>query len=553
MSFRARQPGCPCCGDECLIDVAGWDVRAGIWDTSVIETGSSNGLIVTTNDHPDESNNHVVMARVKGGSDGDIIRIVVAYEDDNNYLFIELEVGDTCGQLRLYERKVGTTTQLGEDVPLSTLTPGEFHEVKVCCESGVEEESETGKLTVLLATHANEKREYVQDVTVNGTRVGIATGSLGEASKATIESFEWYKHQTDDPECPNCVSEKCLIIADSFDNADSLECIWHQASGTWGIESSVLSSVGAGLIVNQVPHVEEGGSKHVSVSVKSPNDGDSVGVSVDLDNDGVGGHRAVLTVGTEATLKLFKGDTELKTVSIIAANGEWHTMNVCLLSTTFQATVGNKSLATQTTRDGGNHVGLYSSSAAEFDSFVYSIHGIDREGCPSCVISVTCSACLEQESALYYKVRFSGIETNEVEHPEWPECECPYETILLEQTFWYEYCLRRAFYPNHCGEPSKNSTIECRFRAGPDRISSSLSAIDVPSGKFGVSIKIRTWADQYHASEIWYHKEYDEPIECFELDDFIPFALHIIPSQKEGWPEEIVCDGSNSTCQITAI
>ena len=206
MSFRARQPGCPCCDDDCRIDITGWNQVAGTWtvDGDNLETASSSGLAVTTNAHPEAKSTHVVIVHIKGNSDGDILRVVVAYADANNYLYAELEVGTTNGILRLFQVTGGSTFQLGVDVSVTGLKIGELHVVRVCYDGEA--------LKAILPDRAT----YWQSVSVTGTRVGVATGAID--TLATFTDFRWYIHYDDggyygEPNnCPSCRAwcQNCL-------------------------------------------------------------------------------------------------------------------------------------------------------------------------------------------------------------------------------------------------------------------------------------------------------------------------------------------------------
>ena len=201
MSFRARQPGCPCCDDDCRIDITGWNQVAGTWTITGdnLETASSNALAVTTNEHPEEKSTHYVSVKVKGDNDGDVLRVVVAFDlSTQDYLYAEIEVGSSGGFVRLFQVLSGTHTQLGNTVDVSSLPANENHVVRLCYDGT--------RLAIIMPG----KIAYSSEVSATGTYVGVATGSIG--TLATFTDFQWWIHYDDgdgyysEPnDCPECL------------------------------------------------------------------------------------------------------------------------------------------------------------------------------------------------------------------------------------------------------------------------------------------------------------------------------------------------------------
>ena len=138
----------------------------------------------------------MVIVKIRGDTDGDILRVVVAYQDANNYLYAEFEIGALGGTLRLFQVLGGSATQLGDDKLVTFLQEGELHDVMVCYDGAV------------LKATINEDLvygSYAQPVTATGTRVGAATGIID--TLATFQDFEWWMHYEETPpldECPQC-------------------------------------------------------------------------------------------------------------------------------------------------------------------------------------------------------------------------------------------------------------------------------------------------------------------------------------------------------------
>ena len=209
MSFRARQPGRPCCDDDCRIDIAGWNQVAGTWAITGdnLETANSNALAVTSNEHPEAKSTHYLSAIINGENAGDIFRFVVAYSDANNYLYGEVETDTTEGTFRLFQVTGGSHFQLGLDSSHPSLKVGDDLTIRVCFR-------DDGLLTIqkysrTLSTIQTRYMAFVEG-TVTGKRVGFATGALHASSTAAFTSIQWQIHKeeegyyTEGNDCPEC-------------------------------------------------------------------------------------------------------------------------------------------------------------------------------------------------------------------------------------------------------------------------------------------------------------------------------------------------------------
>jgi hypothetical protein len=209
MTFRARQPGFPCCDDDCRIPITGWNQVAGTWtvDGDNLETDDSDALAVTTNEHPQELATHVVRVKARGKDDLDRLRVIIAYEDSDNYLFAEMQVRTTFGWLRFWKVDTGVAQQIGTNQLVSDLKASEWFNAKVCFDG------ET--LTAII----NDTFFYSQPATASddGTRVGVGTGSISE--KVKFEEFEWWIHYVESGpyeegnDCPRCLPLGCVHCA----------------------------------------------------------------------------------------------------------------------------------------------------------------------------------------------------------------------------------------------------------------------------------------------------------------------------------------------------
>jgi hypothetical protein len=218
MSFRARQPGCPCCEDDCLIPITGaegWAVGGGSivafssLDLITVSPGTAS-LTTFFPEHPEGKSTHVVEVQVKGEDDGDILQVIVTFDLlTQDRLYAEIEVGTTGGYLRLFQVTGGSAFQLGDDVEIDDLEPGKFHTVKVCYDGDV------------LMAIVNTYHHYARPVTTTGTYVGIATGAI--TTQATFKDFQWWIHYDDggyygEPnDCPRCdLDVDCTFCLDNL-------------------------------------------------------------------------------------------------------------------------------------------------------------------------------------------------------------------------------------------------------------------------------------------------------------------------------------------------
>jgi len=209
MPWKKHSPGCPCC-DDCQIDIDGWTQVSGTWtvDGDNLDTEDSNALAVTTNDHPEDKDTHYLSAIINGENDGDCLRLVVAYEDSNNYLYGEVEVGATQGIFRLFQVTGGSHFQLGLDSIAGGLKTGNDLTIRVCYRDDglmiIQKYSRTS------STIESRYQAFAESPAPSGKKVGVATGSIDASSTATFSSVLWYIHKeeadsySEGNDCPEC-------------------------------------------------------------------------------------------------------------------------------------------------------------------------------------------------------------------------------------------------------------------------------------------------------------------------------------------------------------
>lgn len=116
MNFR-------CCCDDCIIATDDfnranstpaigdlWIVVAGTWSiTDQTLQNAGTGLVKCKTVH---TSDHVSVSVVVGNSSASQYRIVLSYEDENNYLFSQLTPFTGTGTLKLFSRVAGVNTEL---------------------------------------------------------------------------------------------------------------------------------------------------------------------------------------------------------------------------------------------------------------------------------------------------------------------------------------------------------------------------------------------------------------------------------------------------------
>jgi hypothetical protein len=551
MPWKANNPGCPCCEDDCRIDIAAWNQVAGTWtiDGDNLETASSNALAVTTNEHPEGKSTHVLIARIRGEDDGDKLRLLVAYEDSDNYLVGEIEVGDDCGYLRLFQREDGTETQLGEDVPVLDLAPGEAHLVRLCYDGAEFHIRLPGKQdgATLYVPHL-----FKRDVTASGLRVGMATGTI--ATKAEFTDVQWFIHfhaggPYEEPNnCPECTIS-CTIYADAWNRADNedLGCTW--SGGTDAeIASETLLVENSGSAIANVHNPLGNAATTFNVAGATLNAaGEKIGAIIDY-KDGNNYHYAEFQAGSGsvlAVLRLFKvtGGTAtlLQTGSFVGIAPGTFNLSVCMVGSLIQATfnVANapspQGISASTTAHGGSQAGFAWDVTGErtITRVSYSHHALSVPNCSRCVFFGDCVACDEGEAPSHFKVVIEGV----AHGTEGSLCDYFNATFIVPKiSSLLNQCRWRHPVPN----PLEQAT--------PCSIWASGNGLDVliGGGSGGGDVTVHWRPVGTPNGSGWYFKLSGEsPLDCFAFNNTE------IPRVDDG--TNTCCNFSASTCKITAL
>jgi hypothetical protein len=274
---------------------AGWvENPGGGWAIlgNALTTAVPNDLAVFQTPHPDAMPSMLAWADVKGSADGDTLRVIIAWEDDDNYLWSELEVDAACGMLRLWQRKAAANTLLRE-MPINGALLGQWHKLYACYDPEAGVYGDSGRFEGRVETASLSWYTVAEDVVAIGTYAGLGTGAL--TGTATFDDFELWKEQTeDDPECPTCKqgTTSCEISADSFDrpNSTDLGCLWEEMvlGGAWAISAnSLIDTTPDDLVRHTVGHPDGESNLWARVLAKGWDVGDVMRLVIayaDVDN-----------------------------------------------------------------------------------------------------------------------------------------------------------------------------------------------------------------------------------------------------------------------------
>lgn len=359
-------PGC-CCSpvvSGCFIggddfDRADNDDIGTSWSERVPSSAwaiSSNTLIATIPydlaiyqiAHPKNVPSMIAWAEVMGSIDGDTLRVIICWVDDDNYLWSELETDTECGWLRLWQRSAGHNTLLKE-MPITGGIIGQWHTLYACYDSDPEPYEGSGRFEGRVETASLEWFTVAENVSAAGTYAGLGTGPL--TGTATFDNFELWMEQTDDdPECPTCKRgvESCEISADNFNRATSsdLGCLWDQkvASSSWNIQDETLWTLTPyDLVEHLVGHPDGEANLWARVLVQGSDPGDILRLMIAYEDTANYLWVELEISDTCGTLRLFQREAGVVTqlglsVPVDDAFPEvWHTLEACYQEPTASA------------------------------------------------------------------------------------------------------------------------------------------------------------------------------------------------------------------------
>lgn len=252
--------GCAIYGDKFTTDsIAGsWEVLSGSWSAAagVLSISDTAALIVANTAHPlGDYQAQNVKVNVRFDTAGDIARIVIAYDDVDNYLFAEYWIDtDGCGHVQMYERIASVESTIGPEYALPfEVAEDAWTTVSLCYVPGASI-TDPGELItrVTYATHV-WRESAATTAGLLGDRGGVGTGATVAGTIDFDEFyFQYYYHSVDHPTCPKCSGgTNCTLHEDTFNrsNSTSVGCAWEEVAGNWEISSNELKIATANSIL----------------------------------------------------------------------------------------------------------------------------------------------------------------------------------------------------------------------------------------------------------------------------------------------------------------
>lgn len=281
--------------------LCGWETISGDWEAAsdgYLTVSDSDAMLVGKVVNPDGPD-MVTEVRLLGKED-DQIRGVVCYQDADNYLAAEVEIGE-CGNFRLIQVSAGVETVLGA-VALFDAIADNWFTLRICY-------TPPGYGTPgLLGANLTDDFERAATIEANvdvsaGDRAGVATGTITSAVR--FDDFKLYENG-----CQVCAADDgCHPVFDPIEftgYASELSCFWEEVSGDWwSVDSAVVEGYQTGIAVVAVEN--DSSVMFAEVHVDLPTTGDTARLIVDyLDEDHY--HFAKVTQGTDFGMGTPKGE-----------------------------------------------------------------------------------------------------------------------------------------------------------------------------------------------------------------------------------------------------
>lgn len=216
-----------------------WSEVAGDWqnvsDKAVI--ASDDALMITTAAHPDSETTGIVTCTVDHEASGIQSKIIICYEDTDNYLYCRITSGSPH-TVALYQRVAGVDSVLGATGFLASVTSNGLDALTVAlCHTG-------NVLSVNVENGSGSIRSLTRVVAApsSGTKAGLGTGTVS-SNDVIFDDFVFARHNDDaHPTCADCSLEcnTCdndiappaflVYVEGLLDTASCNDCAQHDGS-----------------------------------------------------------------------------------------------------------------------------------------------------------------------------------------------------------------------------------------------------------------------------------------------------------------------------------
>lgn len=390
-----------CCCQSCTISsdtfdrsdsgTTSWDELSGSWEIlSNRMHVTAAGVALYPTAFPPAATQQLAGA-VVNGQEGDVLRVLVAADSEDDYLAAEVEIGETCGYLRLISVEGGAETELAE-VPIRGVAPDEDHALMACYAPGTGSAAGAGKLVGVLQLADGRKVTTAAAATGIGDQAGLAATAVGTGG-ADFDDFRMALTNADQEGCTPCEPD-CVLVQEDWGGSGTLGCPWEIVSGTW----TGISTSSAGALTVYRGEVATGEGTYAGISFGTRGVIRVVADYVDEDNyhylelDQRTGEIAPFECklyrragGTDTLLDTQYTTTVAEFLYLYACDG--HVLGVVDSA---------KVLHSPTTLHGGLRVG-FGTGAAHAESFAPLTFTGRRTnaicGCPPEPVETTCGAC----------------------------------------------------------------------------------------------------------------------------------------------------------------
>lgn len=214
-----------CCGGNCYLLTddfddpesttlsSDWNEVSGDWSYDgsglLVEAGTAESAVLTV--ASSTNGEQAVVAQAPTFSVGDKFRVIANAVDDDNYLFMEVEVGSGVYYVRLCSRIGGSESVLSEDEFGDSLDSGQPLGMDICLSRNIF----VGTITNEGVTAAEGNRCYTCSHTLisGGKHAGLGNGGTSEI---TWDGFVFGDLVTSDPEqtgaAGQCRTNQCCIM-----------------------------------------------------------------------------------------------------------------------------------------------------------------------------------------------------------------------------------------------------------------------------------------------------------------------------------------------------
>ena len=334
---------CPC-GDKCTIASddfnrssigANWTTDAGTWSITTDELTTSDAearIIYTASDTPSAS--MVASADVTLASDNDQAVIIVAYVDDEHYLYAELTRANcatcttSCSTIALFQVDAGTATEILAPANIGVIDYTAAVNFTVCYWADPYPDPGVG----ILSATAGGNTVYKSGVTSAGLKAGLGTGT--NASGVNFDNFTLENSSRYSSGCDKC-AQPCETQAEFAADATALATCDFTTTGSpsWvisGISRNYLDFTAAGCVEGIRPTVEPEKIK-VTARFKASVDGEVVTITA-------AGIDLAITVSASAGDVTLNGVSSTQVLNIntdydvcIQADGDFYMVSIAQL------------------------------------------------------------------------------------------------------------------------------------------------------------------------------------------------------------------------------